>query len=413
MSEKAPRPQASNNETLEVDANHYETVNEFMDVRPSQPEGTPDTNPDEWARYEKVMADDAAKQEAAVETDPETQTLYEGLSLKDLAELARDANASGDKSVSLEAQAHIEDRLNAAVESGQISDEGAMNHLEMLTKIMGDTTGTDAAETVAPAGPMTLEAAKAQAPGGVEIPETSPKESESLTDEEKAELEARAERAKEREAKNTEAAKEMADAAINEVEKELSTDDEAVAEQKSERSVNAQFQYDQGYKKRKANIENMRTDDPDTFNAMPDTSHESWNGVADDVKEAFLEGVSDARQEAIDTAHEEALAENEAREQQQSPEVATAGAAVAELENEMNEEAEAGEEGMQTRIERTKKALKELGEEKVSKMKLWWRGFRIKRYNKKAQRAEAQAKKLSSAELAKNIVDEDEADKEQ
>lgn len=125
----------SQQEAWGIDEKEFANAAEFIDSRPETPEGDRESNPDEWARYDQIMEAEANAPEAVNEQE-EANEVYENLSLKDLAELARDANAHNDKSTSLEAQARIEERLHKAIESGQMSEDGAMNHLDMLTKII-------------------------------------------------------------------------------------------------------------------------------------------------------------------------------------------------------------------------------------------------------------------------------------
>ena len=137
MSEKRNQSQA-NNEAWGVDEKEFATAGEFLDARPDQPTGSREENPSEWARYDAVMAETNEAEQSTAEVD--TGAMYENLSLKELAELARDANAAQDASTSLEAQWVIEQRLNDAVESGSLTEDGAMNRLEQLTGIIGETS---------------------------------------------------------------------------------------------------------------------------------------------------------------------------------------------------------------------------------------------------------------------------------
>ena len=137
MSEKRNRSQA-NNEAWGIDEKEFATAGEFLDARPDQPTGSREENPSEWARYDAVMAETNEAEQSTAEVD--TGAMYENLSLKELAELARDANAAQDASTSLEAQWVIEQRLNDAVESGSLTEDGAMNRLEELTGIIGETS---------------------------------------------------------------------------------------------------------------------------------------------------------------------------------------------------------------------------------------------------------------------------------
>lgn len=137
MSEKRNQSQA-NNEAWGIDEKEFATAGEFLDARPDQPTGSREENPSEWARYDAIMAETNEAEQSTAEV--ETGAMYENLSLKELAELARDANAAQDASTSLEAQWVIEQRLNDAVESGSLTEDGAMNRLEQLTGIIGETS---------------------------------------------------------------------------------------------------------------------------------------------------------------------------------------------------------------------------------------------------------------------------------
>jgi len=155
-----PANEAARNEAwgLDVDSHTFSTPQEFVGADTSSI--TANTHGDSFAKkssdifgeldrtissgnnlsYEetKSLLDDkgvdADSNIHTVESSP--NRLYGDRNLLELAQIAREANENGDKSTSLEAQTAIQDKLSKLVESGEITDEGAMNRIEQLDKII-------------------------------------------------------------------------------------------------------------------------------------------------------------------------------------------------------------------------------------------------------------------------------------
>lgn len=112
----------------------------YEDYIASRPEAESEEDKARLAEREAEMAD---RQPVAAKFENGSlvgETTYDDLSLKELAQFAGDAqNNFNDKSTSLEAQEHIQNRLFAAVEEGKITEDAAMQHIEQLDKLINPT----------------------------------------------------------------------------------------------------------------------------------------------------------------------------------------------------------------------------------------------------------------------------------
>jgi hypothetical protein len=136
MPERAPKSDPANeqarNEAWGVDSKAFADGNDYLAHRP-------DTT------HESI---DDIMSTPGTEEGP-----YAGKSLKDLAEIARQAEQQNDKSTSMEAQNAIQNKLDQLVQSGQISEENAMQRIEQLDKIISkpaDASAAPAAEAATP-----------------------------------------------------------------------------------------------------------------------------------------------------------------------------------------------------------------------------------------------------------------------